>query len=283
MDSAGWEKVLVGALALSSVMLGAGFLLGRATAPVPLPTLGNGDGGAPATPVDSVPEPFGGGVVEGVVRFDGKPPEMKVPRKRKDAELCKDKAVPYNAVLVADGKLQDVLVRLSDDSVKGEYQPPRVHAVVDQVDCMYEPRVLGVVAGQIVDVRNRDQTLHNIHSYRNGESWFNKPQIKGGDPIAKEMPDWPSIVTLGCDVHPWMHAFVVVSHHPFFSVTGADGRFLLTRVPAGRYTLEAWHSRYGRKVQRIEVAEGRGVTAHFDYDGNEPEPPENQNEMKDLF
>jgi hypothetical protein len=208
---------------------------------------------------------------------------MLPPKKRKDADFCKLKDVPYDAVIVHDGKLQDVLVRLAPSAVKGEWAAPAEPAVVEQVDCMYVPRVRGAVQGQTLSVRNGDRTLHNIHSYRNGESWFNAAQPRDAANILHELPDEPKIVKLTCDVHPWMRAFVVVSPHPFFAVTGPDGAFAIDRVPAGSYPVEAWHPHYGLKTARVDVADGGAFVVDLAYDGTEPEPAENRDELKDLF
>ncbi len=226
---------------------------------------------------------MGTATIKGVVNFTGKAPEMKVPKKRKDAEVCKAKDVKYNAVVTAGGKLADVLVRITNDGVKGDYKAPSMHAEIDQIDCMYSPRILGMVAGQTLDIKNGDATLHNVNSYKGSETMFNTPQPKGSDPLAKPMPDEAKIVKLTCDVHPWMRAFVIVTGHPFFSVSGADGAFSIEKVPAGDYTVEAWHSHYGLKTAKLKVEDGKPAEVTFSYDGTEAEPAENKDELKDLF
>jgi plastocyanin len=228
---------------------------------------------------------MGTATIKGVVNFSGKAPEMKVPKKRKDAEFCKTKEVKYNAVVSTGGKLAEVLVRLANDGVKGDYKAPPKHAEINQVDCMYTPRVQGVVSGQTIDIKNGDGTLHNVHTYKGAESWFNTPQIKGAPTIEKEMPEENKVVKFTCDVHPWMRGFVVVSSHPFFAVSGADGTFTIEKVPAGEYTVEAWHPHYGLKTSaaKVKVEDGKSAEVTFSYDGNEKEPDENKDEMKDLF
>jgi len=226
---------------------------------------------------------MGTATIKGVVSFSGKAIEMKVPKKRKDAEFCKTKEVKYNAVVVNAGKLQDVFVRIANDGVKGDYKAPAAHAEIDQTDCMYAPRIQGVVAGQTIDIKNGDGTLHNVHTYKGTESWFNKPQIKGSAAIDQEMPEEPKIVKFACDVHPWMRGFVSVTAHPFFAVSGADGAFSIEKVPAGEYTIEAWHAHYGLKTEKVKVEEGKPVEVKFTYDGTEKEPDENKDELKDLF
>ena len=240
---------------------------------------------AAATPTTTAAAPaaaMGTATIKGVVNFTGKAPEMKVPAKRKDAEFCKGKEVKYNAVVANGGKLQDVLVRLENGSVKGKFDAPKTPAHIDQVDCMYSPRIQGVVAGQEIAIKNSDGTLHNVHTYKGTESWFNQAQPKGADAISKELED-SGVIKFTCDVHPWMRGFVVVTDHPFFTVSGADGSFTIDKVPAGKYKVEAWHPYYGLKTAEVDVADGKTVETSFSYDGTEKSPSENQDELKDLF
>jgi hypothetical protein len=71
------------------------------------------------------------------------------------------------------------------------------------------------------------------------------------------------MVTVACDVHPWMRAYLGVVPHPFFAVTGPDGRYELRGLPAGRYTVEAWSERLGRRSEAATVAEGGALTLDF--------------------
>lgn len=232
----------------------------------------------------AAPAKEGNATIKGVVAFSGKAPEMKVPAKRKDADVCKAKELKHNAVLVKDGKLQDVLVRISAGGVPGNWKAPEKHAEVDQVDCQYAPRIQGVVAGQTIDIKNGDQTLHNVHAYKGTESLFNQAQPKGASAITKESGDDPAIIKLSCDVHPWMRGFVVVTDHPFFAVSGEDGSYKIEKVPAGKYTVEAWHTQYGMlKKEAVEVKESGEVTVDFEYKGTEAEPDWNKGELSSLF
>jgi plastocyanin len=226
--------------------------------------------------------PLGTATIKGVVNFSGKAPEMKVPKKRKDAEFCKTKEVKYNAVIADGGKLAETFVRLANDSVKGEYPAPAKHGEIDQSDCMYSPRIQGVIAGQEIDIKNQDGTLHNVHTFKGTETWFNQAQPKGSPQISKELEE-AKVIKFTCDVHPWMRGFVVVSSHPFFAVSGKDGTFSIDKVPAGKYDIEAWHPHYGLKKATVDVADGKTAEVTFAYDGTEKEPDENKDEMKDLF
>ena len=222
-----------------------------------------------------------GGKIHGVVRLTGEAPIMKVPRKMKDAEWCRDHPTPYNAVLSRDGKLKDVFIRIENGGVKGHFPSPPVPAAFEQVNCMYSPRIQGVMVGQQIEVRNGDETLHVVHSFKGKESWFSQAQPKGTGAVTREATS-AGFFKLTCDVHPWMRAFVVVTDHPFFAVTGDDGSFSIEGVPPGEYNVEAWHSHYGLKKASVTV--GRGERAlDFTYDGTEPAPDINRDELKDLF
>jgi plastocyanin len=230
--------------------------------------------------------PTGAGTIKGTVKLTGKPVEMKVPTARAKAEFCKDKQIKYNAVVAdKDGKLADVLVRIVNGGVKGKFEAPSAHAAVNQQDCMYAPRIQGVVAGQTIDIKNSDGTLHNVHTYKGSESWFNQGQPKGSDAIAKEMPDEATVVRMSCDVHPWMRAFVVVTDHPFFSVSKEDGTFEISKIPAGEYDVEAWHSHYGLKkgTAKVKVEDGKPASVDFTFDEKDAEPAENKDELKGLW
>ena len=226
--------------------------------------------------------PLGSATIKGVINFSGKAPEMKVPKKRKDAEFCKTKEVKYNSVVVDGGKLAETFVRIANDSVKGEDPAPAKRSEIDQVDCMYTPRIQGVIAGQEIDIKNQDGTLHNVHTFKGTETWFNQAQPKGSPDLSKELED-TKVIKFTCDVHPWMRGFVIVSSHPFFAVSGKDGTFAIEKVPAGKYEVEAWHPHYGMKKATVDVAEGKTAEVTFAYDGTEKEPDENKDEMKDLF
>ena len=68
-----------------------------------------------------------------------------------------------------------------------------------------------------------------------------------------------------CDVHPWMGAFVFVSENPYFSITGEDGTFRIEGLPAGTFTIEAWHEVLDVQTMTITVEEGASGEANFSF------------------
>jgi plastocyanin len=226
-----------------------------ATAP---PPAAPAPGAAPTTAA-------GTSTIKGVVKLNGTPPAAK-PIKRETDPYCARKQMNEEDVLVgAGGALKNVIVRISK-GVTGHYDPPAQDATLDQLDCMYRPRVQGIMAGQTLVIKNGDQTLHNVHSYKGPSTLFNQAQVPGLPPMGKKFNDSGDIIKFKCDVHPWMTGFVSVTNHPFFAVTGDDGTFSIGKVPPGTYTLEAWHERYGSKTVEITVAADKPTETSFTFD-----------------
>jgi len=121
------------------------------------------------------------------------------------------------------------------------------------------------MAGQALSVTNGDQTMHNVHVYVGKQTWFNRGQPAGGKALRSTAAEAGDVMTFKCDVHGWMRAFAVVTDHPFFDVTEAGGGFKIDNVPAGRYTLEAYHPELGIKKKRITVEDGKTATVDFAF------------------
>ena len=221
---------------------------------------------APAAPAAAAPAApaaargaTGSGTIAGTVKLTGTPPEMQLTKRQADPYCAKTPMKEEEVVVGAGGGLKNVIVRVK--GVAGRYDAPPTPAVVDQSACMYRPRVQGIQLGQPLQIKNSDQTLHNVHGYKGPSTLFNQAEIPGQPPMIKLFPDADQMVKLKCDVHPWMTGWVLVSSHPFFAVTGDDGTFKISGVPAGSYTVEAWHERYGTKTAELTVTDKPAETA----------------------
>ena len=231
------------------------------TAPIP------GTGGTPTPATNTAPTGAPGSIM-GVVKFTGKAPEMKEVTPKPTDPAC-TKVVPKdNSVLVKDGGLKDVLVRIAVGGAKGEAKG--AGPTFTQEGCMYLPRVAGVMPGQEVTYVNSDKTMHNVQILKGTESVFNTGQPAASPPIKKPAPEDVGVLKVKCSVHPWMTAFLVVTDHPHFTVTGDDGKFELKDIPSGGpYKLEAWHSEFGVKTADVTVVAGKPVEVKFEYAGTE--------------
>ncbi|MBK9033511.1 MAG: DUF2012 domain-containing protein [Myxococcales bacterium] len=204
------------------------------------------------------------GSIVGTVAWKGAPPPP-TPVDRSSDPVCAKTARGAEDVVVTDGKLKDVLVRIAIGGAAAA-PAPTAPALIAQSECMYGPRVVGVVAGQTLEIRNLDATFHNVRGNLVKKVLWNLAQPKGAAPLVRDKLGAPGdVVSLHCDVHPWMAAWVVVHDHAFFTVTGADGAFTLPDVPPGTYTVEAWHPTLGLRSAKVKVKKGKAARATFTF------------------
>jgi plastocyanin len=218
------------------------------------------------TPTPASAPASGTATVKGAVTLTGTPPEMPLTNRNADPFCAKTPMKEEEVVVGKNGGLKNVIVRITK-GLTGNYEPPMTAVTLDQTACMYRPRVTMLMAGQSLLIKNSDQTLHNVHTYKGASTLFNQAEVPGLPAIAKTFKDATGeILKFKCDVHPWMTGYVGVMGHPFFAVTGDDGGFEIPKVPPGKYTLEAWHERYGTKTSEITVVASQPVDTKFAFE-----------------
>ncbi len=208
-----------------------------------------------ATKAARPPAPSSTGTISGVVSYQGKAPTPSTVSMASDP-LCAKSKLPSEELVVADGKLRDVHVRIKAGTA-GKHKAPTSPLVIAQEGCRYSPHVAGAMVGQPIAIRNEDATMHNVHAYVDGETWFNRSQPKGAAEIREtDTGEAGEVFELKCNVHSWMRALVPISDHPFFAVSDSKGAFTIEKLPPGTYTLEAWHAKLGLKSMKIVVKAG---------------------------
>jgi plastocyanin len=216
---------------------------------------------APATPTPNNSTPGQGvGTITGKVVFKGTHASGKVAI-GKDKEVCGDSKLDPVLVVGSQGEVKNAVIQIAD--LKQAVSVPK-EAVFDQVKCEYVPHVLAIPVGAMVKIKNSDGILHNVHTFSEKNSPFNRAQPKYLQEISEKFTK-PEVVSLRCDVHGWMSGWIVVTESSFYYVTSADGSFKLESVPVGKYTLEVWHETLGKTTQSVEVklAEVTNVTFEF--------------------
>jgi plastocyanin len=169
-------------------------------------------------------------------------------------------------VLNPDGTLRNVFVHVKTGLPEGQrYAAPTEPVVLDQVGCQYRPHVFGIMVGQPLKILNSDGTLHNVHSLAKNTRPFNVGMPNKGQQITKSFTGEEVMVRIRCDVHPWMECWAGVMPHPFFAVSGDGGAFELKDLPAGTYTIEAWHEKLGVQSQTVTVKTGEPVEVTFSF------------------
>jgi plastocyanin len=221
--------------------------------------------GALAFTVTTVGAAHAAGALKGTVTLKGKAPESKELNMKSDPFCAKQGARKEEEVMVGSGgALKNVVVRIAK-GVTNAPPAPAKEAVLDQVGCMYTPRVVAVQGGQPVHIKNSDQTLHNVHTYKGPATLFNQAQPQGMPPLKKKFPTPGDVIKFKCDVHPWMTAYVLVTDNPYFQVTGENGQFDIANIPPGKYTVEAWHEKLGTQTKDITVADGKPVELKIEF------------------
>jgi len=214
------------------------------------------------------------GDIAGTITFKGVAPAEKELTPIKEDPNC---AALYPAglpktkfyVVGANGELGDVIVSLKDESGKEitgkSTGASAASATLDQKGALYVPQIVAIQTGQKLIVKNSDSLVHNVHTTPTANPESNQVQMGGGPDLTYTFDKPEMFLKFKCDVHPWMFAWVSVFDHPYFAVSGADGKFTIKNVPAGKYTLEATHRKLGTQTAKIEVKDG-GVTQDFSFE-----------------
>ena len=211
--------------------------------------------GTPASPAE-------GSSVSGVVKFEGTAPPPTVINMAQDPLCASTRATTEDIVADGKGGLENVVVYVSDGLTATNFPMPTEPAVMEQKGCLYHPHVLAMRAGQTLKVINADQTTHNIHPMPANNREWNVSQPKGVD-IERTFAREEISIPVKCNIHPWMHSFIAVINNPYFAVSGEGGKFELKDLPAGTYTVTAWHEKLGTRMQKITVAAGEAKTVEF--------------------
>lgn len=230
-----------------------------------------------------------GGAIQGRVTFEGEQPELTL-RVNADQDVClnHEGSVESPRLQVSeDGGVANAVIYISQIGSGKPMDELEAPMVLDQEGCLYKPFVQVMPQAGVLTLINSDPLNHNVHARQEGardpfnyampnSSWPEKQEIR------KRMIR-PGRISIGCDVHMWMNAYLFVVEHPYYAVTGPDGTYTLSDVPPGDYEIHLWHAGWDaelerntqgqiagysysdpvEKTQKVTVKQGEAATADF--------------------
>jgi plastocyanin len=205
-----------------------------------------------AAPAAAPIDPATAASVSGTVKFDGAAPKAtKIDMSQDPA--CKGTNMS-EAVVASDGHLANVFVYVKEGLGNRTFDIPKEAITLDQSGCKYHPHVLGVMAGQDINIVNSDPTTHNIHPTPKDNREWNESQPPKSAPLEKNFAREEILLPVKCNQHPWMKMYINVVKSPFYAVTGADGKFEIKGLPPGDYTLAFVHEKLGEQDEKVTLA-----------------------------
>ncbi len=222
-----------------------------------------------------------GGSISGKLSFEGALPADAIEKIgiTKNPEVCdKDPNNPgYREVIWIDvdkGALRGAFVYLNKVKQGKKWGAPKGgNYLVDQKGCRFRPWAQVVKPGNLV-IRNSDNgVLHNINTRELigvekkrkpiKRTMFNFGQPDPGDIEQELKPRRSPHIAVNCEAHNFMFGFMMAPKHPYAVVVQEDGSYAIDNIPAGKYTLMAWHPRLGVQKTKITVPAKGAVENNF--------------------
>jgi len=201
-----------------------------------------------------------GATIQGSVKFEGKFPKLPPLQITKSKEICRN--VPNETLIVGAGQgIRYAVVTLEGITKGVAVEKEAVHEL-DNLGCRFVPHVLASSVGQFVVFKNSDPILHTAHAlFTSGQPQFNVGLYPGR--VSRKPLVTPGVVKIICEVHSWMSAYIVVTDHPYYSVTDVYGEYLISDIPAGNYRLKVWHETLGTEEKPVEVKASGSQNVNF--------------------
>lgn len=156
--------------------------------------------------------------------------------------------------------LKDSVVYI--ENVPDTFEPPQEHAVMDQKNMAFIPHILPVVKGTTVDFLNSDTVQHNVYSPDAVADNMNLGTWLKGE-VRSFTFNKLGAASIRCNVHADMLAYILVLQNPYFVRADNEGRFSITNVPTGKYTVKLWNERLKAEDQQVKVISGPPAKVEF--------------------
>ena len=217
-----------------------------------------------------------GATLKGTVNFKGTVPPDENITINTDAGYCGNEQ-KVGKYLISDSRVKNAVVWI-EGIEKGKAVLRKMVDVAIK-NCRAVPHVnIGFVGGEYV-FRNDDEILHTVQSklglayqkkvssrpLQDGASIYNLALPKKGLEIKKPIKKWHRItedtgfIQVRSNTHNWIRGYIFIFDHPYAAVTDAEGTFEMAGLPAGEYTLKAWHEGFGMQEKKINIKSGESV------------------------
>ncbi len=209
------------------------------------------------------------GEVSGKIQFTGTKPQPKVIHMDAEPACVAANSGPVYTQEIevnSNNTMRDVFVSITDGLGNRTFAVPTSPVTLDQKGCTYHPHVLGVMAGQELQILNSDNTTHNIHPMPKDNPEWNTSMPPKATPLDKKF-NRPEMIPVKCNVHPWMHAWIGVVKHPYFAVSGDDGTYTIKGIPPGTYTITAWQEKLGPQTAQVTIGPKESKSVDFTFKG----------------
>ena len=199
---------------------------------------------------------FAGGAILGIVSYQGLPPSIPGKAIVVDTAVCGHLSKPEELALSRLNGIQNAVVFIQGPVKGGKPSvTPDTGVTLTQRKCRFGPHVLIVPLGNPVNFLNQDPISHHLHFYSRSN-----PSNSSGASMTFHRPE---IFPVRSDVHDWMQAWLVIADNAYYTLTDEEGRFRLTDVPAGDYTIALWHEILGKRTKHVLVREGEETKIDF--------------------
>jgi hypothetical protein len=218
------------------------------------------------------------GEIVGRVTLHGRPPpERKIDLNNDSfcAQLHPEGLMTRTFVVSSNGGLANAIVFIQDPAVKTRFPAPTAPLEIHFTNCQIEPFISVATTGQVINFQNDEPVMHRVVidlSPGGEKTTFTLRPGTNGHSLTLDTRTrnrdvrYPSAFPFVCSVHPWEAGIVVPFEHPYAAVTDDDGRFTISNVPPGKYSLEVIHlAATGSNivVHSILVSPGQITAANF--------------------
>jgi plastocyanin len=138
-----------------------------------------------------------------------------------------------------------------------------LQAVMDQMNLAFVPRVLVIPVHSTVQFPNSDAVSHQVYSFSSARQ-FQLPLYRG-KPYPPVRFDQPGVITLGCNIHDNMLAYILVTAAPHFGLANERGEWTADGLADGRYRVRIWHPLLNEPQEPVRVIDVTAGTAVAEF------------------